>query len=196
MLTIYVGTRFLALIPLDELLLQSVSGKNIRRHQPFDYDEAVNLSINDPRSIRDQSTQNVLAHWLPRFLVDAMMDLVLGDVPKAHTITYKDPESILASSLTTHLEKEYGMKPKQRDHLGQTRIGEFRHIIEEEKLGEELRDFINIPPTTHNKEYYDKFEHHFKLAPQASPHVIQERTNRASKYPKQNLAQKYARNKK
>ena len=72
----------------------------------------------------------------------------------------------------------------------------FRHIIEEEKLGEELKDFINIPPTTHNKEYNDKFEHHFKLALQASPHVIQERINRASKYPEQNLAQKYARNKK
>ena len=177
-------------------MLQSVLGKNIRRHQPFDYDEAVNLSINDPRSIRDQSTQNVLAQWLPRFLVDAMMDLVLVDLPKAHMITYKDPESILAPSLTSHLEKEYGMKPKQRDHLGQTRIGEFRHLIEEEKLGEELRDFINIPPTTHNKEYYDKFEHHFKLALQASPHVNQERINRASKYPEQNLAQKYARNKK
>ena len=196
MLTIYVGTRFLSLIPLDEILLQSVLGKNIRRHQPFDHDEAVNLSINNPRSIRDQSTQNVLAHWLPRFIVDAMMDLVLGDVPKAHTITCKDPESMLAPSLTSHLEKEYGMKPKQRDHLGQTWNGEFRHIIEEEKLGEELRDFINIPPTTHNKEYYDKFEHNFKLALQVSPHVIQERINRASKYPEQNLAQKYARNKK
>ena len=48
LLFMYVGTRFLGLITLDELLLQSVLGKNIRRHQPFDYDESFNLSIDDP----------------------------------------------------------------------------------------------------------------------------------------------------
>ena len=42
LLFIYTGTRFLALISLDELLLQSVLGKNIRRHQLFDYDESFN----------------------------------------------------------------------------------------------------------------------------------------------------------
>ena len=39
LLFMYVGTRFLGLITLDKLVLKSVLGKNIRRHQPFDYDE-------------------------------------------------------------------------------------------------------------------------------------------------------------
>ena len=69
LLFIYTGTRFLALISLDELLLQSVLAKNIRRHQLFDYDESFNLSVSDPRSIIDQSVQNVLSHWMPRFIV-------------------------------------------------------------------------------------------------------------------------------
>ena len=79
LLVMCVGTRFLALTPLDKLLLQSVLGKNIRVHQPFDYDKAVTLSINDPRPIKEQATQNVLAHWMPRFIVDSLIDLVLCD---------------------------------------------------------------------------------------------------------------------
>ena len=59
LLFMYIGTRFLGLISLDELLLQSVLRKNIRRHQPFDYDGSFNLSIDDPRTIPEQSTQNV-----------------------------------------------------------------------------------------------------------------------------------------
>ena len=66
-------------------------------------------------------------------------------------------------------------------------------MIEGEKLSEEIQDYLAIPPTDRSKEYHDKFETYFKLASQASPHVIQERINRAGKYPEQNLAQKYAR---
>ena len=51
LLFMYAGTRFLSLINVDELLLQSVSGKNLRRHQLFDYDESFNLSIDDPRPV-------------------------------------------------------------------------------------------------------------------------------------------------
>ena len=193
LLFIYTGTRFLALISLDELLLQSVLGKNIRRHQPFDYDESFNLSVSDPRSIIDQSVQNVLSHWMPRFIIDCYIDLVLGDNKKAHTITYKDPENILAPTLVNYLESRYKMKPKQRDRHGQTKIGEFKHMIEIERMGEVTRDYLPIPPPDHDKEYQDKFEHHFKLALQSSPYVIQERIKRASKYPNQNLAKKYAR---
>ena len=190
---IYTGTRFLALISLDELLLQSVLGKNIRRHQPFDYDESFNLSVSDPRSIIDQSVQNVLSHWMPRFIIDCYIDLVLGDNKKAYTITYKDPENILAPTLVNYSESRYKMKPKQRDRHGQTKIGEFKHMIEIERMGEVTRDYLQIPPPDHDKEYQDKFEHHFKLPLQSSPHVIQERIKRASKYPNQNLAKKYAR---
>ena len=85
------------------------------------------------------------------------------------------------------------MKPKQRDHHGQTKIGEFKHMIEIERMGEVTRDYLPIPPPDHDKGYQDKFEHHFKLALQSSPYVIQERIKRASKYPNQNLAKKYAR---
>ena len=188
----YAGTKFLSLLSLDELLLQSILGKNIHRHQPFDYHESFNLSINDPRPVNQQSVQNVLNHWIPRFIVDAYVELVLVNNKKAHTITYKDPDAILAPTLVAHLECSYSIKPKQKDNHGQTRIGEFKHMIEEEKLGEEVRDFFAIPPIEHSKEYHDKFEVYFTLALQASPHVIQERINRASKYPEQNLAKKYS----
>ena len=89
LLFMYLGTRFLGLIHLDELLLQSVLGENLRRHQPFYYDEEFKLSAaDDPRSLADQSTQNVLAHWIPRFIVDSFSELVLEHAKDTHTITY------------------------------------------------------------------------------------------------------------
>ena len=181
LLFMYVGTCFLGLLSLDELLLQSVFGKNICRHQPFHYDESFNLSIDDPRTVKDQSTQKVLSHWIPRFIVDCYVELVLEGHEKTHTITDKDPDTILAPAPVTHLENSYCMKPKQKDFHGQTRIGEFRHMIEEEKLREEICNYLSVPPIDHSKEYHDKFEHHLKLALQASPHGIQERIQLASK---------------
>ena len=79
LLLMYVGTRFLSIISLDELMLQSILGKNIRRHQPFDYDDALALSINDPRSVKEQAIQNILAHWIPRFIIDSFVDLVMHE---------------------------------------------------------------------------------------------------------------------
>ena len=90
LLFMYVGTRFLGLISFDELLLQSILGKNIQRHQPFNDDQSFNLSIDDPRPITNQSVQNMLSHWIPRFIVDSYIELVLEGNKKTHTITYKD----------------------------------------------------------------------------------------------------------
>ena len=98
LLVMYIGTRFLLLVPLDELLLQSILGKNVRRHQPFDYDEGATISINDPRPIKEQATQNVLAHSMPRFIVDLLIDLVLCDNTRTHTLTYKDPGNLTCKS--------------------------------------------------------------------------------------------------
>ena len=192
LLFMYVGTRFLSLITLDELVLQSVLGKNIRRHQPFDYDESYNLSIDDPRPVSEQAIQNVLAHWIHKFIVDSFNELVLSGTKHAHTITYKDPENILAPTLVNHLEECYKQKPKPRDKFLQTKIGEFKYMVEEEKIGDDIRSYIAIPPPEHDKEYHDKFEQYFKLSLQACPYVIQERIKCASKYPDQNLAKKYA----
>ena len=99
LLAMYIGTRFLSLVPLDELLLQSILGKNICRHQRFDYDERATLSINDPRPIKEQATQNVLADLMPRFIVDSLIDLVLCNNTRTHTLTYKNPETIMAPLL-------------------------------------------------------------------------------------------------
>ena len=182
LLFMYLGTRFLGLIHLDELLLQSVLGKNLRRHQPFDYDEELKLSAaDDPRSIADQSTQNVLAHWIPRFIEDSFSELVLEHAKDTHTITYKDPDAVLAPTLVKHFEDVYKLKQKPRDKYGQTSIGEFKHMLESEKQSDDgnVRSYIAIPQADHRKDYHEKFEHHFKLALQASPHVIQERMSRA-----------------
>ena len=111
----------------------------------------------------------MLSHWILRFIVDSYIELVLEGNKKAHTKTYKDPDAILASTLVSHLEGLYKIKPKQKDCYGQTNMSEFRHMIEEEKLGEEVRDYFSIPSIEHDKEYHDKFEHHLKLCLQASP---------------------------
>ena len=73
LLVMYVGTRFLSIVPLDEILFESILGKNVRRHQPFDYDKSTTLSVNDPIPVKDQAVQNVLAHWIPRFIVDVLV---------------------------------------------------------------------------------------------------------------------------
>ena len=107
LLSMYVGTRFLGLITLDESVLQSVLGKNIRRHQPFDYDESYNLSVDDPRPVSEKAIQNVLALWIPKFIIDSFNELVLRGTKHVHTITYKDPVNILVPTLVNHLEECY-----------------------------------------------------------------------------------------
>ena len=199
LLTMYLG-RFFSLLSLDEIFTQSLFGKNIRKHQPFDYSTDGTLSTHDPRPVKDQSIQNILAHWIPKFIIDSMYDLVTnktGEIAlrdsKVHTVTYKDPNAIIASTLANHLETFHWMKPRPTDEHGQNNFGQYRHLVEQEIQNHEISDFISISKQPLNKEYFDKFKNHFKLALQASPIITQERIERSSKYPEQNMAMKYAR---
>ena len=103
---------------LDELLLQSVLGKNLRRHQPFDHDEDFKLSSDDPRPISDQGVQNVLAHWIPHFIIDSFHDLVLDGAKDTHTLTYKDTGTVLAPTLARHIEEMYELKSNKKTSTG------------------------------------------------------------------------------
>ena len=195
----YLG-RFFSLLSLDEIFTQSLSGKNIRKHQPFDYSSDSTLSIDDPRPVKEWSIQNVLAHWIPKFLIDSMNDLVTDESSetslrdsKVHTLTYKDRNNIISPTIAAHLEWYYNMKLRPTDDHGQNNFGPYRHLVEQELQGDELRDFLSICKHPLNKEYHEKFKNHFKLALQRSPLIIQERIERASKYPEQNIAMKYAR---
>ena len=129
-----------------------------------------------------------------------MYDLVTnetGETPlrdsKVHTLTYKDPNNIIFPTIAAHLEQYYNMKPRPTDDHGQNNFGQYRHLVEQEMQSDELRNFLSICKHPLNKEYHEKFENHFKLALQTSPLIIQERIEMASKYPKQNIAMKYAR---
>ena len=141
-------------ISLDELLLQSVLGKNLRRHQPFDHDEDFKLSSDDPRPISDQGVQNVLAHWIPCFIIDSFHDIVLDGAEDAHTITYKDTTgTVLAPTLSRHIEETYKVKSKQKDRCGQTLMSEFKYMVEKEAPNDEgtSHAYLSIPPNDHKK---------------------------------------------
>ena len=188
-------TWFFSIIRLDELLLQSVLGKNLRRHQPFNHNEDFKLSSDDPRPISDQGVENVLADWIPCFIVDSFHDLVVDGAKDAHTITYKDTAgTVFAPTLARHIEETYKVKLKEKDKHGQTSMSEFKYMVENEAPNDEgkSRAYLSIPQPDHKKEYWEEFEHHFNLALHGSQYVIHERMLRASRYPDQNLAKKYA----
>ena len=65
-------------------------------------------------------------------------------------------------------------------------------MVEKEAPNDEGKShaYLSIPQPDHKKEYWEKFEHHFKLALHGSQYVIRERMSRASRYPDQNLAKK------
>ena len=84
--------------------------------------------------------------------------MILEGTKNAHTITYKDPEGVLAPTLVKHLEDFYKQKPKPRDHFGQTSIREFKCMVEEEINGNDVRSYIAIPPIEHGKDYHKKFD--------------------------------------
>ena len=168
LLTMYLG-RFFSLLSLDEIFIQSLFGKNIRKHQPFDYSTDGTLSAVDPRLVKDQLIQNVLAHWIPKFIIDSMYDLVTnitGEIvlhdSKVHTLTYKDPSAIIAPTLANHLETFYCMKPRPTDGHGQNNFGQYRHLVEQEIQNDEMRDFISISKQPLNKEYFDKLRKPFQ----------------------------------
>ena len=96
--------------------------------------------------------------------------------------------------LARHIEETYKVKSKQKDRYGQTLMSEFKYMVEKEALNDEgkSRAYLSIQQPDHKKEYWEKFEHHFKLALHGSQYLIRERMSRASRYPDQNLAKKYA----
>ena len=114
------------MLSLDEILAQSLFGHNIRRHQSFDYCEDSTLSTDDLRDVKDQSIQNVLAHWILKFIIDSMYELVtdtnnlikLGK-SRIHTLTYRQPDNIIASTIARHLENYHHMKSRPTDDHGQ-----------------------------------------------------------------------------
>ena len=76
LLVMYGELRFLSLISFEDLMLSAVLGKNLRRHQPFDLSDNFTKSVNDPRPIREQATANVIAYFMPKFIVESMLDLI------------------------------------------------------------------------------------------------------------------------
>ena len=126
--------------------------------------------------------QNVIAHWIPKFIVDAMQDLITDETGemslrdgKSHTLTYKDSNSVIAPAIASHLESYYSMKPRSVDDHAQNSFGQYRQLIEQEIQNDGLRDFLSISKHPLSKEYHDIFEHHFKSVLHASSYVIRER---------------------
>ena len=144
-------------------------------------------------NIRSRGTKRFSPLDTP-FIVDSFHDLVLDGAKDTHTITYKDTGTVLAPMLARHMEETYKLKSKQKDKHWQTLMSEFKYMVENETPNDEgkSRAYLSIPQPDHKKEYWEKFEHHFKLALHGSQYVIRERMSRASKYPDQNLAKKYA----
>ena len=113
--------------------------KNIRKHQPFDYSADLSLSTHDPRPIKEQDVQNVIAHWLPKFIVDAMQDLITDETvemslrdSKCHMLTYENSNSVIAPTIASHLESYYFMKTRPVDDHGQNSFGQYRYLVEQE----------------------------------------------------------------
>ena len=90
------------------------------------------LSSDDPQPISDQGVQNVLAHWIPCFIVDSFHDIVLAGAKDTHAITYKDIGTVLAPMLARHIEETYEVNTKQKDKHEQTLMSEFKYMVENE----------------------------------------------------------------
>ena len=164
LLMMYLGGRFFSLLSLDEIFVQSLFGKNIRKHQPFDYSADLSLSTHGPRPIREQAVQNVIAHWIPKVIVDAMQDFITdktGEISlrysKCHTLTYKDSNSVITPTIASHLESYYSMKTRPVCDHGQNSFGQYRHLIEQEIQNDELHDILSISKHPLSKEYHDIF---------------------------------------
>ena len=138
LLVMYGGLRFLSLISCEELMLSAVLGKNIPRRQPFDLSSNFSKSVDDPRPLKEQATSNVIAYFLPKFIVESMLDLVYDDNgnslrhAKIHTLTYKDPNAPIAPLISRQLLK---MTPlfKKCPIPDRYNFKHFSHLIEEEK---------------------------------------------------------------
>ena len=125
--------KFLNIVPLNEVLAQSVFGKNLWQIQPFDYGPDETLAADNQKDLKDQSMQNIIAHFAPKFILDAMNDLVTDEngiklcESKVHTLTYNKDE-VIAPTLARHLEMYHGIKPRQTDDLGQNTFGQYKQF--------------------------------------------------------------------
>ena len=144
--------------------------------------------------------QNIIAHFAPKFILDAMNDLVTDEngiklcESKVHTLTY-DKGEVIAPTLARHLEMYHGIKPRQTDDLGQNTFGQYKQFVEQEiQYDGETRDYISFPRHPIDNKYVKKFEEYFKLGLEVSPYAIHERMERAGKYPHQNLASLFTSN--
>ena len=201
LLFMYGGLRFLSLISFEELMLSAVLGKNIRRHQPFDFSSTFSKSVDDPRPLKEQATSNVMAYFIPKFIVESMLNLVYDDEgnslrhARIHTRTCKDqnaPITPLISRQLLKLSPLLKINQTAKDHYT---FKHFYHLIEEEEAApsrsDEIRHFINVPKVQSPHDQV-KFENMFKLSLHACPFVLKERLERSSKYPKGSLASRYA----
>ena len=116
LLLMYLG-RFIGMIDPEGIFAQSLFGKNIRRHQQFDYCDNGSLSTEDPRSIKDQSIQNLPAHWLPKFIVVIDDHDNKSGCSKVHTLMCKEQNNVIAPTIARHLENYHGMKPRPADKI-------------------------------------------------------------------------------
>ena len=100
-------------------MLLTVLGKNLRRHQPFDLSDNFTKSINDLRPIREQATANIIAYFMPKFIVESMLDLIKDGEgnslrhARIHTLTYKEPNAPLAPLISNQLLK---LTPSWKKH--------------------------------------------------------------------------------
>ena len=109
LLVMYGGLRFLSLVSCEELMLSAILGKNIHHHQPFDFGSNFSKSVDDPRSLKEQATSNVMAYFIPKFIVGSMLDLIYDNDgnsfrhARVHTLTYKDPNAPIAPIISRQL---------------------------------------------------------------------------------------------
>ena len=198
LLVMYGGLRFLSLVSCEELMLSAVLGKNICLHQLFDFGSNFSKSVNDPRPLKEQATSNVMAYFMPKFIVESMLDLIYDNDgnsfrhAKVHTLTYKDPNAPLAPIISRQLLR---LTPlfKKNPAPDQYTFKHFFHLVEEEETphSDDVRHFINVPKITSPFEPV-KFENMFKLSLHACPFILKERLDHSSKYPKRSLASRYA----
>ena len=96
--------------------------------------------------------QNLLAHWVPKFMVDSFNDLVhkpgepnntLGTA-SVHTSTYKDSLQKLAPTIAKHLDRYY-VKEKACNEYGQHSFYQYKQLAKEESSNvDDIRDFIGL----------------------------------------------------
>ena len=151
LLVMYGGLRFLSLVPFEDLMLSAVLGKNLRCHQPFDFCDNFRKSVNDPRPIKEQATANVMAYFIPRFIIESMLDLIKDNEgnsirhARIHTLTYKEPNAPLAPLVSNQLLKLTPWKKVQKGNDGYHSFKHFQHLVEEESTpSDDVRNFINV----------------------------------------------------